>query len=135
MNKQRAELHLHTTMSTMDGVNTAKDYINFALQEKMPAIAITDYACVQAFPEAYKAYNEVKRLHDPDFNFKLIYGNEIYMADDSTETSNKGETYHASILVLNKTGLKNLYKLVSLANTQHFDKVPITPKSELEKTS
>ena len=133
MNKQRAELHLHTTMSTMDGVNTAKDYINFALQEKMPAIAITDYACVQAFPEAYKAYNEVKRLHDPDFKFKLIYGNEIYMADDSTKASNKGETYHASILVINKIGLKNLYKLVSLANTQHFDKVPITPKSELEK--
>ena len=130
MNEQRVELHLHTTMSIMDGVNTAKDYVNFAVYNKIPAIAITDYASAQAFPGAY---NEVKRLHDPDFNFKLIYGNEIYMLDDSTEPSHKDATYHTSILVLNKTGMKNLYELVSLAYTEYFDKIPKTPKSELEK--
>ena len=123
MNKQRAELHLHTNMSTMDGVSTAKDYINFAVTNKMSSIAITDHASVQAFPDAYR---EIKRLQCLGKNLKLIYGNEIYMTD-------KEKTYHASILVLNKTGLKNLYKLVSLANTEYFDKVPKTPKSILQK--
>ena len=133
--KQRTELHLHTTMSTMDGVSTPIDYINAALfgeqgHRMLSAIAITDHASVQAFPDAYR---EIKRLQSLDVNLKLIFGNEIYMVDDNTKASSKGETYHASILVLNKEGLKNLYKLVSLANTEYFDKVPKTPKSELAK--
>ena len=32
MNKQRAELHLHTTMSVMDGVSTVTDYIKAATE-------------------------------------------------------------------------------------------------------
>lgn len=123
MNKQRAELHIHTAMSTMDGIGTARDYIDAAIEKGLSAIAVTDNASVQAFPDAYR---EIKRLQSLDVNLKLIYGNEIYMTD-------KEETYHTSILVINKIGLKNMYKLVSLANTEYFDKVPKTPKSELTK--
>ena len=80
MSKQRAELHLHTTMSAMDGVSTVTDYINAAIYDKMPAIAVTDHASVQAFPEAYST---IKKYSDMDLNLKLIYGNEIYMVDDN----------------------------------------------------
>ena len=104
--RKRAELHLHTTMSAMDGVSTIKDYINTAICEKMPAIAITDHATVQAFPEAY---NIMKRYDDLDFRPKLIYGNEIYMVDDkpkavmgTCDVSLKGEF---TVVDIETTGL------------------------------
>ncbi len=73
--EKRVELHCHTKMSDMDGVSEVKDIVKRAKRWGMPAIAITDHGCVQAFPDANHAL-------DKGDDFKLIYGVEGYLVDD-----------------------------------------------------
>ena len=44
-----------------------------------------------------------------------------------------GRAHHVNILAKNKTGLKNLFKLISLANTTYLYKTPRILRSEIEK--
>ncbi|MCI8949699.1 MAG: PolC-type DNA polymerase III [Lachnospiraceae bacterium] len=73
--EKRIELHCHTKMSEMDGVSDIKDIIKRAKQWGMPALAVTDHGCVQAFTDASHALDK----GDP---FKIIYGVEGYLVDD-----------------------------------------------------
>ncbi|GAA6480047.1 DNA polymerase III subunit alpha [Enterocloster aldenensis] len=75
---KRIELHCHTKMSDMDGVSEVKSIIKRAKQWGMPAIAVTDHGCVQAFPDANHAL-------DKGDTFKIIYGVEGYLVDDTKQ--------------------------------------------------
>ncbi len=44
-----------------------------------------------------------------------------------------GRSYHVNLLVRNKVGLKNLFQLVSLANTTYLYKTPRILRSEIER--
>ena len=71
----RVEFHLHTAMSAMDGITSIIDYVKTAAKWGHPAIAVTDHATVQAFPEAYKAAQK--------YNIKVIYGVEANIVNDA----------------------------------------------------
>ena len=72
--EKRVELHLHTKMSTMDGVSDIDEYCKVAKSMGHKAIAVTDHGVVQAFPMAQKAAK--------DYGLKMIYGAELYMVND-----------------------------------------------------
>lgn len=69
---KRVELHLHTQMSSMDGVSPVKDLVNRAVLWGHKAIAITDHGVVQAYPDAYDAGKK---------KIKVLYGVECYLLD------------------------------------------------------
>ncbi len=133
---KRVELHAHTKMSAMDGLNEVSDLVKQAAMWGQPAVAITDHGVVQAFPDAAK---EAKKQAEKGRPIKIIYGMEGYVFDDSdciredgTIDYKKKPTNHIILLAKNQEGLKNIYKLVSLSHLNYFYKKPRLPWSVLE---
>lgn len=127
--EKRVELHVHTKMSAMDGLNDVKSLVKTAESWGHKAIAITDHGVVQAFPDASHAGKDIK----------ILYGVEGYLLDDRDCINPDGSidykkkpTNHVIILAKNRAGLKNLYKLVSYSHLQYFYKKPRMPKSVVQ---
>lgn len=93
---KRVELHMHTQMSQMDAMTSAKDLIKRAMKWGMKSIAITDHGVVQAFPEAHKMLG----YDNPDM--KILYGVEAYLAPDKNAvvTNSKGQDIDTTYCVL-----------------------------------
>ena len=84
--EKRVELHTHTLMSQMDGVVSIEDLIKTAKKWGHRGIAVTDHDGVQSFPNAFNLVMGMnKDLKEGEEPFKVIYGTEITMIDDSVD--------------------------------------------------
>ncbi len=72
--KHRVELHLHSNFSAMDAVTKMGAYAKYAKALGHTAMAVTDHAVVQAYPDAQAAEKAT--------GVKMLYGVEFYMVDD-----------------------------------------------------
>lgn len=73
--EKRVEFHLHTTMSSMDGITPIDQYVKTAAAWGHSAIAVTDHGGVQCYPEAYKAAKK--------HGIKIMYGLEANVVNDA----------------------------------------------------
>ena len=107
--EKRVELHLHTQMSSMNGVTPVKTYIKRAIDWGHKAIAITDHGVVQAFPDAMNAADKS--------DLKVIYGVEAYLIDDlgnavfSPRGQNLDDTY--VVFDIETTGLSKEKEMIT----------------------
>ena len=122
--EKRVELHAHTHMSNMDAVVSVKKLVTTAARWGWPAIAITDHGVVQAFPEAAKVVKENK------LDIKIIYGMEGYLVGNDYQQK---KANHIILLAKNPVGLRNLYRMVSLAHLRYLHRQPRLPRKIIKE--
>ncbi|WP_277584198.1 PolC-type DNA polymerase III [Psychrobacillus antarcticus] len=111
--EKRVELHLHTPMSQMDAVSSVSSLVTQAAKWGHKAIAITDHANLQSFPEAYAAgkKNGIKILYGLEAN--LVHDG-VPIAYDEQHTALEDAVY--IVFDVETTGLSATYdKIIELA--------------------
>lgn len=102
-------LHIHTEYSLLDGAIRVNDLVDFALENDMPAIAITDHGVMYSAIEFYE-YAHKKGI-------KPLIGCEFYVhsGDIHEKDKNNNPCYHLVLIAKDRQGYLNLIKLVSTA--------------------
>lgn len=128
--EKRVELHLHTNMSQMDALPSITAYVNRAKAWGQTAIAVTDHAGLQAYPEAHTAATQAK--------IKMLYGVEINLVDDGAPVAYNADeprtladaTY--VVFDIETTGLSAVYdKVIEVAAVKMKDGKVIDSFEEL----
>lgn len=109
--QKRVELHVHSNMSAMDATNNIGDIVTQASKWGHQAIAVTDTAGLQAYPDAYAAAKKN--------NIKMLYGVEANLVSDGAEiglnpahVALDGDDTEYVVFDVETTGLSAIYDRV-----------------------
>jgi DNA polymerase-3 subunit alpha len=141
-----SHLHVHTQYSLLDGAASVEKLYNKAIENNMPALAITDHGNMfGAFEFVSQAWKKTKIVGKDEFGkdilepiVKPVVGCEFYVVADrhiKTFTKEvKDKRYHQVLLAKNKKGYENLVKLTSLGFIEGmYSKYPRIDKALIEE--
>ncbi|WP_284652737.1 DNA polymerase III subunit alpha [Flavobacterium terrisoli] len=130
-------LHNHTQFSVLQSTISVADLVKAAVQNKMPAVAMTDHANLMGafhFVRDILYHNKSAQAKNKQAEengetptetiVKPIVGCEFYVCDDLKDKSRKDNGYQIVFLAKTKKGYHNLAKLSSIAYTEGFYYVP-----------
>jgi DNA polymerase-3 subunit alpha len=132
-----SHLHVHTQYSLLDGAASIQSLYKKAVDDGMPALAISDHGNMfGAFEFVSQAYKHLDENGKP--KVKPIVGCEFYLVADRHRRSftkeEKDNRYHQILLAKNEIGYRNLVKLTSLGYMEGlYGKYPRIDKELIQK--
>jgi DNA polymerase-3 subunit alpha len=120
-------LHIHTEYSLLDGMIRVHDLVNYAKDNDLGAVAITDHGVMYSAVEFYELAKHA--------GINPLIGCEFYVhsGDIHVRDSSNNPLYHLILIAKNDKGYKNLIKLVSTAWCEGFYYKPRINFELLEK--
>ncbi len=120
-------LHIHTEYSLLDGMIRVPDLVNYAKDNDLPAIAITDHGVMYSAIEFYELAKKA--------GINPLIGCEFYVHDGDIhkQDAHHNPLYHLILIAKNQQGYKNLIKLVSTAWCEGFYYKPRVNFALIEK--
>ena len=126
MSDSFVHLHNHTEYSMLDGAAKVKPMIAEATRLEMSAIGMTDHGNMFGGSEFYNVATDmgvkpiigIEAYIAPESRFntkRVLWGNREQKGDD---VSGSGAYTHMTMVAENATGLRNLFKLSSLASIE-----------------
>ncbi|HEX5229180.1 MAG TPA: DNA polymerase III subunit alpha [Bryobacteraceae bacterium] len=121
-------LHCHTDYSLLDGACEIGQLMDLVVEQKMPAVAMTDHGNLFGAVEFYNAAKS-KGVHP-------VIGCEVYVSQQGLTSRSDTDRYnHLVLLCENQEGYRNLLKLVSTAFLEGFYYKPRIDKDLLAQHS
>ncbi|MBB6121417.1 DNA polymerase III subunit alpha [Nocardiopsis algeriensis] len=139
-----AHLHVHTEYSMLDGAAKLKPLFKEAARLGMPAVAMTDHGNMfgsyeffqQSKGSGVKPIIGIEAYVAPESRFhkKRVFwgrasGSDDAAAEGGKDISGGGRYLHMTMLAQNATGLRNLFKMSTLASTEGYY---MKPRMDLE---
>ena len=138
-------LHNHTQFSVLQSTISVAALVKATVQQKMPAVAITDHANLMgAFHFVRDIINHNKTAESKNKEaiengeepsetiVKPIVGCEFFVCEDHKDKSRKDNGYQVVFLAKTKKGYHNLAKMSSIAYTEGFYYVPRIDRSVIQ---
>ena len=139
-------LHNHTQFSVLQSTISVAALVKATVQQKMPAVAITDHANLMGafhFVRDILNHNKAAEAKNKaaeeagetpvETIVKPIVGCEFFVCEDLKDKSRKDNGYQVVFLAKNKKGYHNLAKMSSIAYTEGFYYVPRIDKNTIQQ--
>ena len=132
-----SHLHVHTQYSVLHASTNIDQIVDKAVEDKMPAVAITDmYNMFGVFKFLNTVLNHKVNQNlndDEDLRLKPIVGCELAVCEDHSNKTVKDFGFQQVFLCKNQSGYSNLSKLSSLAYIDGFYYIPRIDKELMLK--